>query len=478
MRFRKVRFGALSIDDWELSDGQTWCLLGGNASGKSQLAALAAGERDPEEGCILDRPARARLVSFEEEQARYERELKNDDTDYLDRIDAGTTVLQLLAESGRGEKRARELAEAFGLGYALDRGYRLLSSGEARKALLMREILSEPELLVLDEPFEGLDVRSRADLVSLCERLKERGYRLLLIVNRMEDVVPWATHLAVLQRGSLLLQGPRAEVEGRPELAHLMEFHKETLPPLPPAPLREKGDGFERLVRLRQGRVAYGDTAQFEGLDWELRAGEHTLIAGPNGCGKSTLLQLLTGDHPQCYSNELEVFGIRRGSGESIWDIKRNIGLVSPALHRDYRVSCNTLTVALSGLFDSIGLYQPVSQDDKSLAMAWLAAMGLAEQANVGFRQLSWGQQRLALIARGLIKQPPLLILDEPTQGLDDLNRHLVLAFVERLASVSGTTVLFVSHRADERLELFRRELRFHPSSKEGVRYWVELRDS
>jgi molybdate transport system ATP-binding protein len=248
-----------------------------------------------------------------------------------------------------------------------------------------------------------------------------------------------------------------------------------TVPELPEPPSQSK-ESFDTLVRMRNCKVQYGEIMQFQNFNWELKPGEHTLITGPNGAGKSTLLQLISGDHPQCYSNDIQIFGYQRGSGESIWDIKKHIGIVSASLHRDYRAPGNALTTVVSGLYDSIGLYQQPTQAQKQLAMQWLEIMGLSALANTGFRQLSWGQQRLVLIARGLIKLPPLLILDEPTQGLDDLNRHLVLSFIRKLTHIKRTTLLFVSHRQDEHLALFTHKVHFTACRNKSALYeisWV-----
>ena len=176
-----------------------------------------------------------------------------------------------------------------------------------------------------------------------------------------------------------------------------------------------------------------------------------TCIVGPNGSGKSTLLEMITGDHPQGYSNDLHLFGRRRGSGETVWDIKKNIGMVSTRLHRDYRVSCSVEEVLLSGLYDSIGVYQVPTPTDRARARAWLEWLELGLAPSASFRALSFGQQRLVLIARAAIKVPPLVVLDEPTSGLDEENRARVLDLVESLCAQEMSTVLMVTHRADER---------------------------
>jgi molybdate transport system ATP-binding protein len=202
---------------------------------------------------------------------------------------------------------------------------------------------------------------------------------------------------------------------------------------------------------LKNGRVAYGELIVFEQLDFHVASGQHTLIEGPNGSGKTTLLEMLTGDLPQAYSNDLRLFGRRRGSGETVWDIKKHVGLVSSRLHRDYRVGGCVEEVLLSGLYDTIGVYQKPEPSHRVRARAWLEWLDLGVAPDAAFRELSFGQQRFVLIARAAIKLPPLLVLDEPTSGLDADNRARALELVESLCSQHKSTVLMVTHRADER---------------------------
>ncbi|MDU3078654.1 MAG: molybdate ABC transporter ATP-binding protein ModF, partial [Mixta calida] len=232
------------------------------------------------------------------------------------------------------------------------------------------------------------------------------------------------------------------------------------LPQLPPdAP---------RIV-LKNGVVSYNDKPVLHGLNWEVLPGQHWQIIGPNGAGKSTLLSLVTGDHPQGYSNDLTLFGRRRGSGETIWEIKQHIGYVSSSLHLDYRVAISVRNVILSGYFDSIGLYQAVSDRQRTLANGWLALLGMQAQADAPFHSLSWGQQRLVLIARALVKHPTLLILDEPLQGLDPLNRQLVRRFVDVLIAEGQTQLLFVSHHAEDAPQCITHRLSFVPQGNHYV---------
>ncbi len=477
MLLKNIRYQSLRIDHWEIDPDDCVCMLGGNASGKGLLAAIVSREATPTSGQIVGQPDRVRWASFERQQALYDRELRNDDTDYMDRLDTGSTGLELLLQSGASEREANSIASKLKLEVLLDRGYRLFSSGEARKILLAREILQKPDLLILDEPFEGLDKDARKELNECFKEFAESGQSLLFLVNRAEDIPEYCNQLGLMQRGRIVQYGNRGSMFESPEVRQILRFESSQIPQLPPAPPLDFALT-PPLVLLKRGRVAYGNQAQFENLDWELEPGNHTLITGPNGAGKSTLLQLLSGDHPQCYSNDLQIFGRQRGTGESIWDIKKNIGIVSASLHRDYRAPGNALTTVVSGFYDSIGLYEQATPAEKNLALEWLDVLGLLSDANTYFRQLSWGQQRLVLIARCLIKQPPLLILDEPTQGLDDLNRHLALAFIETLASLERTTILFVSHRDDEHLALFKRRIHFVPDTSGAALFEARVETS
>lgn len=459
----------LFIPELTLSPGQCWAFVGNNGSGKTALAAAMCGELTLSAGQVAGALA-ARRLSFESQQQLSEQDYQRRNTDMLgEEEEAGYQVSSLMLEEGGEEAQARALLARFGIAALWDRPYRYLSSGEGRKLLLARALLSHPELLVLDEPFDGLDQGSRFELMALLAELVSQGQRLVVIVNRFDEIPPFASHLGLLGELSLLLAGERSEVLGSQEVAQLAraEAANPSLPPPLTAPTPLPAGP---RVEMRKLHIAYGDQVVIDGLDWTIEPGQHWQLVGPNGAGKSTLLSLITGDHPQGYSNDLHLFGVRRGSGESIWEIKRHIGLVSPALHLDYRVSGSVQTVILSGFYDSIGLYTQPGDRQLALANQWLALLGLGNQGSLPFHSLSFGQQRLVLIARALVKHPPLLILDEPLQGLDPLNRHLVRAMVARLIG-EGTQLLFVSHHAEDAPPGLTHRLSFVPNGRGSYDY-------
>jgi molybdate transport system ATP-binding protein len=278
---------------------------------------------------------------------------------------------------------------------------------------------------------------------------------MLLVINRFDELPDFVTHIALLDKGHLKTTVQTRDTASLATVGQLLHLKTteieipaaiagESAPPLNPQ---------EPLVDLRDVSIHYTGNQVFEHLDWRIEAGQHWQLTGPNGSGKTSLLNLITGDHPQCYRNDIFVFGYQRGHGESIWDIKRHIGYVSSALQWDYRVSINCKNVIISGFYDSIGLYAKATDLQKQVALQWLRILGIQQYANSPFGQMSYGDQRLLLIARAMVKHPHLLILDEPCFGLDDMNRQRVLALIEKICAGSETTVIYVNHHAQDRIE-------------------------
>ncbi|MDD9578299.1 molybdate ABC transporter ATP-binding protein ModF [Enterobacter sp. FR 78] len=474
--FRLSDTRTLTIADLTIRAGESWAFVGTNGSGKSALARALAGELPLLKGECQGDFTRLTRLSFEQLQKLVSDEWQRNNTDLLSpgEEDTGRTTAEIIQDEVKDPARCQRLAERFGITALLNRRFKYLSTGETRKTLLCQALMSEPELLILDEPFDGLDVQSRAQLAALLESLNQQGYTLVLVLNRFDEIPDFIQHAGVLADCNLTETGEKTALLKQAliaKLAHSEQLDGITLPE-PDAPsARHALDSHQPRIVLRDGIVSYDDRTILNRLSWTVNPGEHWQIVGPNGAGKSTLLSLITGDHPQGYSNDLTLFGRRRGSGETIWDIKKHIGYVSSSLHLDYRVSTTVRNAILSGYFDSIGIYQAVSDKQHKLAQQWLDILGMDNRvADAPFHSLSWGQQRLALIVRALVKHPTLLILDEPLQGLDPLNRQLIRRFVDVLISEGETQLLFVSHHAEDAPACITHRLEFVPDG-EGYRY-------
>ncbi|MFW7249572.1 molybdate ABC transporter ATP-binding protein ModF [Enterobacter sp. BNK-34] len=471
--FRLSDTRTLTIADLTIRAGESWAFVGTNGSGKSALARALAGELNLLKGEYQSTFTRLTRLSFEQLQKLVSDEWQRNNTDLLSpgEDDTGRTTAEIIQDEVKDPARCQRLAERFGITALLNRRFKYLSTGETRKTLLCQALMSEPDLLILDEPFDGLDVQSRAQLAALLESLNRQGYTLVLVLNRFDEIPDFIQHAGVLADCNLTETGEKTALLKQAliaQLAHSEQLDGITLPE-PDAPsARHALDPHQPRIVLRDGMVSYDDRPILNRLSWTVNPGEHWQIVGPNGAGKSTLLSLITGDHPQGYSNDLTLFGRRRGSGETIWDIKKHIGYVSSSLHLDYRVSTTVRNVILSGYFDSIGIYQAVSDKQHKLAQQWLDILGMDNRvADAPFHSLSWGQQRLALIVRALVKHPTLLILDEPLQGLDPLNRQLIRRFVDVLISEGETQLLFVSHHAEDAPSCITHRLEFVPDGEQ-----------
>ncbi len=446
LEVKKLVTPVLNIDHFSIAEHETWCILGPNDSGADKLIALLSAKNCSETDGRVRVADDFRVVSFFTQQELYEQEVRNDDTDYARKIDPGTRARTFIG----GVENGADLVRLFRLDHVLDSGYRQLSSGESRKLLILEAITHGSNHLLIENPYDGLDVDSCREFDRVVQGLQKRGVGLVIFLTSRHDIPGWCSHVACMEGGTIAMQGARAEVLSTINRKKDIKQWRTTGERPAPENREER-----ELVKLVGGTVGYGERTIIASFDLLVEQGDHTLITGPNGAGKSTLLSVITGDHPDCYTNELYLFGKRRGSGESIWELKKEMGIVSPALHRSHYVPGSTLHIVISGFFDSIGLYSTFTAAQKKQARQWLADVGLEASATVPFRRLSFAQQRLALIARALIKLPKLLILDEPTQGLDDRNRESLLSFLEMVAEKRISTILYVSHRRDEYRSFF-----------------------
>ena len=433
--------------DWQILQGEHWVIGGKSGSGKSALGKALAG-LEKTSGHIqyffntsAPLPARTLYVSnwyqftnLEGDrnfyyQQRYNKQQRNDTL---------TVYAELMHYSKEEDLLFEEVEKYLGLFDFIDfRNTQLieLSSGEHKKLQLVKALWLKPQLLIIDEPYTGLDQASRKKLNQFLEELAQQGVHLVLITND-HDLPNCINRFAELHHGQLKTQSSQHD------------FSQDAVRSRKPLPyfLQEEVKGVtDTLVEMEHIRVRYGEKEVLKNINWTVRAGEKWLLQGHNGSGKSTLLSLINGDHPQAYANQIYLFGSKRGSGESIWEIKERLGIISPELHWYFDRTAKVWQAIASGLYDSIGLFRQLSYQDQQKVNQLLDFFELTPFKDRLLNTLPLGKQRLALLARTIIKNPPLLILDEPCQGLDDAQTTHFNAVVDELCSF-GKTLIYVGH--------------------------------
>lgn len=344
-----------------------------------------------------------------------------------------------------------EIIQLLRLGSLLDKELIKLSNGETRRLLIAQALLKQPALLLLDNPLTGLDVQSRQFFHALLSRIVDAGIHILLVTTAHE-IPDCITHVLALDQRQVKGRYRRKDfIQQTVTLPEEKKWHPDSkllreLEQTEHAP----GLSFRKALHMEDIHVQYGDSIILQHINWTVNRGEKWALLGHNGAGKSTLLSLITGDHPQAYANRIHLFDKKRGSGESIWELKKKIGFVSPELHQYFRSENTCLNMVLSGFFDALVLSKKPSDEQVSTAGKWLRLLDMEQLADKKFRHVSSGEQRLILLVRALVKDPPLLILDEPCQGLDDEQKDHFRKVVETICDHPDKTMIYVTHYAEE----------------------------
>ena len=344
----------------------------------------------------------------------------------------------LLAGEDTAERRQmqQQLYTLFHMDEFMDKYIITLSSGELRKFQLTKTLFSNPQLLIMDNPFIGLDAETRDQLRDLLKLLaEERDMDIMLVMSKTDDIPSFVNEVKWI--------GTRETVP--PHV--LSDKRREAILSLP---YTDNDYDCQHVIDMKNVSIRYGDRTILKDLNWTVRNGERWALSGQNGSGKSTLLSLVCADNPQSYACDITLFDRPRGSGESIWDIKKHIGYVSPEMHRSYKRNLPAIRIVASGLMDSIGLYAVPNPQDYDKCRWWLDMFGIGHLADKPFLQLSSGEQRLVLLARAFVKDPQLLILDEPLHGLDLWNRRLTKDIIETFCQRRGKTLIMVTHYQEE----------------------------
>ncbi|MDO4309213.1 MAG: ATP-binding cassette domain-containing protein [Prevotella sp.] len=455
--------------DFELLDGEHIAIVGPNGGGKSMLVDIIIGRhpllmRDPEYDFTPSTRKLAadniKYVTFRDSYGDY------DSTYYLQQrwnqqeIDESTPrVGELLeraynatgADTPQRQERRQHIYRLFQLEHLMDKYVILLSSGELRKFQLAKTLLAEPRVLIIDNPFIGLDAGTRAQLNELLAAIASEGtLQIIIVLSKASDIPPFITHVVEVSGMTAGVKKTLADFKAeRPALPeHILSPEKENA--IFALPYRDNDYNAGVVVDMKAVSIRYGRRVILDSLDWTVANGERWALGGQNGSGKSTLLSLVCADNPQGYACDIALFGHTRGSGESIWDIKRHIGYVSPEMHRAYRKNLPAIQIVASGLNDSVGLYVKPKPEDYEICRWWMDVFGIRELCERPFLKLSSGEQRLVLLARAFVKDPELLILDEPLHGLDERNGLLVKDIIDAFCRRRNKTMIMVTHYEEE----------------------------
>lgn len=430
-----------------IQPNQQWAIIGKSGSGKTTLAHALTGKIFHSGSILFHLPNHTHVhrILLIEQQHHFKNRSNTSDFYYQQRYNSlnaeDTVTVQEVLQPFMGHSLADHWINLLHITPLLHEPLIQLSNGENKRLQLAKTLLLDPAVLIMDNPFVGLDVEGRQTLHTIIDAIVAQGIHIILITPP-QDLPKSITHMAVLENGQLIKADTKENWQPpTPVLNTAMPT--ETI-----NKLKSFGEeaSFNTVVKMVNVTIRYGVKTILNNINWQVNKGECWSISGPNGAGKSTLLSLITADNPQAYANELYLFDQRRGSGESIWDIKKRIGFVSPELHLYFDRGTSCFDVIASGLFDTIGLFKRLTPGQQEQVNAWIALLELQLLQRRPLFQLSLGQQRMVLLARALVKNPPLLILDEPCQGLDDEQTNYFKQLINQLCATFNTTLLYVSH--------------------------------
>ncbi len=463
---RQPQYQLEGIEGITIERGEQTAIVGGNGAGKSILVGILTGAHPlldgngvqydfGEEACSNKIFDNIKYIAFRDSTAAsggsdggyFYQQRWNSTT-----LDGSPRVCDELPAPSEDDGLRKSLFELFNIEKIFDKRLILLSSGEMRKFQITKALLNAPQLLILDNPFIGLDAPTRATLHTLMGDLVALGTeQIIVVLSKTDDIPQFISHIIELDTCRCL---PKCTIEEYYQRTIatprniLPEELKSNITHLPQGNAQEADN--DMVAQLRSVSIKYGERTILKSLDWEVRRGECWALSGENGAGKSTLLSLVCADNPQAYACDIALFGRDRGSGESIWDIKRHIGYVSPEMHRAYLQPSPSIEIVASGLHDTIGLSRKMQPEYEAVSLFWMKIFGIEGVARRIFTQLSSGEQRLVLLARAFVKEPALLILDEPLHGLDMRNRRRVTEIIEAYSARPDKSLIMVTHYPEE----------------------------
>ena len=446
--FQKFNYTVFRDTCWEINPGENWAITGSNGSGKTTFLEAVEGHLSRPEGHIYyhftDKEGHLLYDPYKQMASVYfnDRSVKYGNYYYQQRYHATETDGIITVRKFLGGNPDMSRLQAFDIDRLLDMEIIKLSNGQFKKMLIAKALSKKPKLLLLDNLYTGLDAEARAYISEMIGQIAGSGTQLIIVTDH--NYIPsFITHVMEVERFNI------KQVTLRKDYINLKENREPAadIPSLPCPPAKT----FDIAVKMDKVCVAYNGKTVIDQVDWTVKYGERWALVGPNGAGKSMLLSLIFADNPQAYSNHIILFDRKRGSGESIWDIKDRIGFVSPELHLylSSRKSCHE--IALSGLFENPYASRKIPSETEKFLNDLFHYFSVASISGIPFQQVSTGQQNIILLIRALVKNPAMLILDEPFQSMDAQTIELFRQLLDRYCR--NRTLIFVSHRSEDLLD-------------------------
>ncbi|MES2267104.1 MAG: ATP-binding cassette domain-containing protein [Bacteroidota bacterium] len=465
-----------------LNHGENWAFVGKSGSGKSVLLQTIAGNISLSGGHVTyhfmddvhkQLPGEAlltfhRLIAFAGSKHHFKTLSNTSDLYYQQRYNSSDsedslTVRQYLQAVKVNQHKPPywtfdKTIAALNLTELCDKQTIKLSNGETKRLMIAAALLKNPLILLLDNPMTGLDVDTRKAFNNLLNEVAASGISIIMATSAFE-IPDCITNVAVLDNGDISQNLSKQQFEASEHrAAEKAIIDTEALKAL--LNTAAIAHNYRQIVSMSDVHIQYGDKTILNKVNWQINPGERWALLGPNGAGKSTLLSLINGDNPQAYANKIILFDKKRGTGESIWDIKSRIGFVSPELYQYFPTDNSCLQVIESGFYDTLGLFRPSVKSRADLALAWMKALEIDKYARQLLKNIPASAQRLCLLARALIKNPALLIFDEPCQGLDDHQQQHFKSVVDAICAISNVTLIYVTHYQHEIPDSVNRVLR------------------
>ncbi|QXV64909.1 ATP-binding cassette domain-containing protein [Mucilaginibacter sp. 21P] len=455
--------------NFTLDNAQHWAIVGKSGSGKSVLLQTLAGNIGLSSGSIdyvflKFLPAEDRytnpqqFIAFAGAKHHFKNLSNTNDLYYQQRYNSSDSEDTLTARKYLQAIKVNDHKPTYwdidktihelNLNHLADKEIIKLSNGETKRLMIAAALVKNPLILLLDNPLTGLDVDTRAYFNRLFEEIVASGIHLIMATSPKEipsvitNVLIMADGIAEQQMTKKAFEAEYVGVELEPEvqtkaLTDLISLFKDI-------------HQYDKVVDMKNIHISYGDKVILDNINWQIKTADRWALLGANGAGKSTLLSLINGDNPQAYANDIVLFDRKRGTGESIWDIKSKIGFVSPELYQYFPADSSCLKVIESGFYDTLGLFRPSIKSRADLVLEWMKALEIEKYSRSLLKNIPASAQRLCLLARALIKNPALLIFDEPCQGLDEHQQRHFKAVVDAICDNSNVTLIYVTHYQHE----------------------------